>query len=172
ASALTQADPKTALLEQSGWDALSAGQAAAAAEAFRIALSGDPKNARLHLGAGMAAFLERRDADAKRELERALGLDPRLPDARRILGQVMYRAGDLPAAIRELERAVADFPADRQSAATLERWRRESALHDRMGKRLNERFTVSFEGPEETSLAAQVLASLDRAYWRVGDALA
>ena len=169
--AAPQADPKTALAEQAGWEALRAGDATAAAAAFRSALAGDPKNARLHLGAASAAFLARRDADAKRALERALDLDPRLPDARKLLGQVLYRGGDLPGAIRELERAVAEAPADRQGAETLSRWRREAELHDRMGQRLNERFTVSFEGPEEAALAAQVLASLDRAYWRIGETL-
>ena len=34
------------------------------------------------LGAATAAFFERRDADAKEEAERALGLDPKLPGAR------------------------------------------------------------------------------------------
>jgi tetratricopeptide (TPR) repeat protein len=171
ASAAAQIDPKTALLERAGWDALNAGQTAAAAEAFRGALAADPKNARLHLGAGMAAFLERRDADAKRSFERALELDPRLAEARKFLGQVLYRAGDLRGAIGELERVLNDLPGDGQIRATLDRWQREADLHDRMRQRLNERFTVSFEGPAEAALAVEVLASLDRAYWRIGEAL-
>src|SRR4051812_34322083 len=73
-----QIDPRTAFLEKAGWDALTAGQAHTAAENFRSALAADPRNARLHLGAGIAAFLERRDADARTELERALALDPDL----------------------------------------------------------------------------------------------
>jgi hypothetical protein len=40
-----------------------------------------------------------------------------------------------------------------------------------MQQSINERFTVEFEGPEEAAIAAQALASLDRAYWRVGEAL-
>jgi tetratricopeptide (TPR) repeat protein len=171
ASTAAQIDPKTALLERAGWDALKAGNASMAADAFRGAIAGDPKNPRLHLGAGVAAYLERRDADAKSALERALDLDPRLSDARMILGQVLYRSGDLPGAIRTFERFVSEVPADTQSAQTLERWRREADLHDRMRQSLNERFTVSFEGPEEATLAAQALASLDRAYWRIGQTL-
>jgi len=57
-----QIDPRNALVERGAWNALTAGQAHAAAEAFREAIAADPKNARLHLGAGMAASLERRDA--------------------------------------------------------------------------------------------------------------
>ena len=81
APASAQVDPKTALLEKAGWDALRAGQARAAADDFRQALDADPQNARLYLGAGTAAFLERRDADAKDALQRALSLDPTLIDA-------------------------------------------------------------------------------------------
>src|SRR5664279_5485334 len=80
--AAAQVDPRNALLERSGWDAVTAGNARAAAEAFRSAIAADPKNPILHLGAGVAAYLERRDADAKIALERALDLDPRLSDAR------------------------------------------------------------------------------------------
>src|SRR3954471_1586748 len=98
-----QADPKTALLERAGWDALAAGRAHAAAEAFREAIASDPKNARLHLGAGAAALLERRDADARQALEYALTLDLTLDHARALLGQVLYRTGDLPGAIRMYE---------------------------------------------------------------------
>lgn len=166
-----QLDPATALLEKAGWDALNGGNPSAAADAFRRALAGDPKNARLHLGAGVAAFLERRDADAKSALERALDLNPKLSDARRFLGQVLYRMGDPQGAIRLLERHVAEVPGDKNSADLLNRWRREAELHDRMQQSLNERFTISFEGPEEAALAEKALESLDRAYWRIGEAL-
>ena len=166
-----QIDPRGALLERAGWDAIAAGQGAAAATAFREALVADPKNARLHLGAGMAATLERRDADAKDAFERALGLDPKLTRARALLGQVLYRMGELTEAIRMYETLTAESPDDRGTQATLERWRREAELHDRMQRAIGSHFTVSFEGPAEAELAAQALESLDRAYWRIGQLL-
>ena len=89
-----QIDPHAALVERAAWSALESGQARAAADAFRDALAADPRNARLHLGAGLAAALERRDADARDEFERALALDPNLMQARALLGQVQYRLGD------------------------------------------------------------------------------
>ncbi|MFI5178347.1 MAG: tetratricopeptide repeat protein [Vicinamibacterales bacterium] len=171
ASVDAQIDPKTALAERSGWNALTAGQAHVAAEAFREALASDPKNARLHLGAGLAAALERRDPDAKDEFERALALDPKLLDARRRLGQLVYRMGDHPGAIRIYDTLVADAPDDREAQDTLERWRREAELQDRMQQAIGSHFTVSFEGPAEAELAAQALESLDRAYWRIGQLL-
>jgi tetratricopeptide (TPR) repeat protein len=168
---LAQIDPKGALLERDAWNALNVGQARAAAEAFREALAADPKNARLHLGAGMAAALERRDTDARDEFERALALDPKLPDARALLGQVQYRMGDLAGAIRTYETVVAQNPDDRNARATLERWTRETELHERMQQVVGSHFTVSFEGPREETLASQALESLDRAYWRIGQLL-
>jgi tetratricopeptide (TPR) repeat protein len=163
-----QVDPRTALLERAGWEAVSAGQAHAAAEAFRDALAADPKNARLHFGAGMAAALERRDADARDAFERALAMDPKLVRVRAPLGQVLYRMGDLTRAIQTYESLVADAPDDQDAQATLDRWRRELELHDRMRQAVGSHFTVSFEGPAEATLAARALESLDAAYWRIG----
>jgi tetratricopeptide (TPR) repeat protein len=171
APASAQVDPGNALLEQRGWEALSAGDGRGAAEAFRQAISADPRNAVLHLGAGVAAAAEHRDADAKLALERALDLDARLLEARVVLAQVLHRTGEGASAMRHLERAVGEAPADQRLAEMLGRWRREAELDDRMQHRLNERFTVSFDGPEEATLASSALESLDRAYWRIGTAL-
>jgi tetratricopeptide (TPR) repeat protein len=163
-----QIDPRTALLERGAWDALHAGRAQAAAQAFREALAADPKNARLHLGAGMAAALERRDGDAKDEFERALALDANLMQARALLGQIQHRLGDFAGAIRTYDALVSLAPDDRDAQATVDRWRRELNLHDRMQQAIGEHFTVSFEGPAESALAAEALEALDRAYWRIG----
>lgn len=117
------------------------------------------------------AISEARYADAEKALERALAIDPTMTRARMVLGQMRYRLKDLPGAIRAYERVVADEPANTEATATLERWRRELELNDRMQLAVGSHFTVSFEGPEEAVLATKVIASLDRAYWRVGDTL-
>jgi tetratricopeptide (TPR) repeat protein len=166
-----QIDPRGALVERSAWTALNAGQPHEAAAAFRDALAADPKNARLHLGAGMAASLERRDADAREEFERALALDPKLTQARALLGQIQYRMGERELAVRTYETLVANAPDDRDARATLERWQREADLHDRMLQTVGSHFTVSFEGPAEAELAAEALDLLDRAYWRISQLL-
>jgi tetratricopeptide (TPR) repeat protein len=166
-----QIDPRTSGLAHAGWNALAAGQARAAAEAFRDALASDPKNPKLHLGAGMAAALERRDTDARDAFEHALALDPALTEARALLGQVLYRVGDVPGAIRAYETLTASGPRDPNATATLERWKREVELQSRMQQAVGSHFTVSFEGPAEAALAARALESLDRAYWRIGQLL-
>src|SRR5437868_6693591 len=76
-----------------------------------------------------------------------------------------------PTAISTLARVAADAPEDPETkamGATLARWRREVELHDRMQQAIDAHFTVSFEGPAEEALAREALASLDRAYWRIG----
>jgi hypothetical protein len=79
--------------------------------------------------------------------------------------------GDLPGAIRTLETLVADAPGQTDAADTLDRWRREAELHDRMQQAVGQHFTVSFEGPAEAALADRALDSLARAYWRIGELL-
>jgi len=169
--AAAQIDPKTALLERAGFDALQVGDARRAADAFREALAADPGNAVLHFGAGVAAYLEQRDQDARVAFERALALNPELSDAREFLARALYRLGDLSGAVRVYEAVVAGARGGPEAEATLGRWRRELELHDRMLHAIGNHFTVSFEGPAEEALATRALESLDRAYWRIGGLL-
>ena len=164
---MAQSSPKAAMLEQDAWAALDAGKAQAAEQAFRDAIALDPKNARLHLGLGSAAFVLRRDAVAKASLEQALVLTPGLTRARAQLAQVAKRQGDLPEAIRLYEVVAAEVPGDAGVRDTLDRWKRELELHDRMRLTVGDFFTVSFEGPGDADMAAQALESLNRAYWRI-----
>jgi hypothetical protein len=171
APAHAQIDPRNALIERNAWEALNTGHAHDAVEGFREAIASDPKNARLHLGAGMAASLERRDTDARDEFERAIQLDPKLTQARVLLGQTQYRLGDRLGAIRTYDTLLTLAPDDREAQATRDRWQREGELQDRMQQAIGSHFTVSFEGPAEADLAAKALDVLDRAYWRVGQLL-
>jgi tetratricopeptide (TPR) repeat protein len=157
------------MLEQDGWAAIKAGNLPTADAAFREAIALDPKNAWLRLGAGTVAFLQRRDMDAKAHLEQALALDPKLTPARAQLAQVIRRQGDFQEAIRLYEMVVAEMPDDASVRATLDRWRRERDLHERMRVEVGDFFTVSFEGPEDAAMAARALESLNRAYWRICD---
>jgi tetratricopeptide (TPR) repeat protein len=129
-AACAQIDPRAALLERAGFEALNRGRVRLAADTFREAIDADPKNPLLHLGAGMAAALERRDRDAHAALERALALDRTLTAARVLLGQIQCRMGDRAGAMRTYETVVAEMPGDAEARATLERWRREAELHD------------------------------------------
>jgi tetratricopeptide (TPR) repeat protein len=166
-----QNSPRVGLLDQEGWAAIKAGNHQAALVAFREAIRLDPRNAWLRLGAGTAEFLARRDPEAKAHLEQALNLEPTLVRARAQLAQVVKRQGDLQEAIRLYEQVATEVPNDEGVRDTLDRWKRERELHERMRLEVGDFFTVSFEGAEDSVLAAQAIESLNRAYWRIGDVL-
>ncbi len=174
APSLAQRDPNTALLARAGWEALAAGRPHDAADAFRRALDADPGNPELYLGAGTAAFVERRDSDARQALEHALALDPGQTEAAYVLGQVLHRLGDVQGAVRRYEDLAVRTRGSSLApkvADALARWRREVTLAARMQKAVGAHFTVSFNGPEDQTLAGRALESLDRAYWRIGATL-
>ena len=166
-----QTDPRAGLAAQAAWQALDAGQMEAAASAFRDAIALDPKNPRLHVGAAVAAYALRRDVDARTAVDRALSLDPSRPDARELLGRLLYRAGDLNGAILVFTALSGDAARGPSVTDTLERWRREAELRDRMHVTVGGGFTVSFEGPEDAQLAERALASVERAAARISDVL-
>lgn len=157
------------MLEQAGWSAIKDNNLPVASAAFTEAISLDPRNAALRLGAGTAALLQRHDADAKSHLEQALVLDPKLTVARVRLAMVVRRLGDFQDAIRLLEIVAGEDPANADVRDTLELWKRERELHERMRIEVGDFFTVSFEGPADAELAAKALDSLNRAYWRICD---
>ena len=140
-------------------------------ETFAEATKLDPKNATLWLGAGTAEFLQRHDPEAKA----ASATRPRSrseADARAgQLAQVVKRQGDLAEAIRLYEIVATEVPDDEGVRDTLDRWKRERELHERMRLEVGDHFTVSFEGPEDAAMAAQALESLNRAFWRICDVL-
>lgn len=166
---LAQNSPRVALLEQEGWAAIKAGRAAVAVEAFNEAIKLDPKNIWLRLGAGTAEFLQRHDPEAKVYLEQALDLDPKFTRARAQLAQVIKRQGDLNEAIRHYEIVATEAPGDESVRETLERWKRERDLHDRMLTTVDNFFTVQFEGAQDAEMASQAIESLNKAYWRITD---
>lgn len=167
----SQNSPRVAMLELEGWRAIQAGDLPAAADAFREAIRLDPANARLRLGAGTAAYRLRHDPEAKAFLEQALELDPKLTRARAQLALVVKRQGDLAEAIRLYEVVAGEVPDDAAAGETLERWKRERELHERMQVEIGDFFTVSFDGGTDAGMAARALESLNRAYWRICSAL-
>lgn len=88
-----------------------------------------------------------------------------------LLGEVLYRAGDLAGAIQTYDQALAHAPGDPRLTTKLDAWRREAALHDGFSQTLGDHFTVLFEGPAEAELARQAVEVLEAAYWRIGSAL-
>src|SRR5262245_39087622 len=80
------AQSTSAQLAETGWQALRNNDGDRAAASFGEALSLNPRDAALHVGAGAAAHMLGRDADALRFLQRAVELEPRLLPASLLLG--------------------------------------------------------------------------------------
>ncbi len=163
--------PSAAELDRKGWDAIRASQPLEAADAFRAALRLEPRNVHVLLGAGLAAHLLGRSEEARQHLVGALQLEPTLTDASLLLGQILYRAGDLAGAIQVYEQALMHAPREAMLASRLDTWRRELELHDRFTLKYGDHFTVLFEGPREEALARRAIDLLEAAYWRIGTAI-
>ncbi len=83
---------------------LAVGNAAAAEETFHTGVSFFPGYGPLHLAYGAFLAGRGRDAEASRELARALASDPELVDAHYLLGVLRARAGDRAGAAAALGR--------------------------------------------------------------------
>jgi tetratricopeptide (TPR) repeat protein len=158
-------------LEKAGWEAIRANRAQEAAEAFGEAVRLQPGNVRLMLGAGLAAYLLGRAEEARQHLVAALEADPAITDASILLGQILYRDGDLNGAIQVYEQALTHAPKEALLATRLEAWRREADLHGRFNQKYGDHFTVLFEGPREETVAKHAIEMLEASYWRIGTTL-
>ena len=167
-AAPVRAQSTPAQLANAGWQALRGGDGDKAASAFGEALTLSPRDPLLHLGAGAAAHLLGREADAIRSLQRAVELEPGLVQAQLLLGEIAYRQGDLTLAIRSYERALAEAPGNPQLSARVADWKKEAALHHGFEERRDDRFTVMFEGQAEEPLAVRATTVLDGAFRRIG----
>lgn len=155
---------------EQGVGAISEGRVHEAGEIFAGAAGRDSTSAELRVGIALVAYLEGRYPDAASALRDALRIEPKHAAARMLLGRLQRRTGDLQSAVRTYEALQADHPT-KGVGATLERWRREDDLQSRMQQAVGTHFSVAFEGPAEKALADRALASLERAYDRIGEIL-
>lgn len=164
------AAPQTAQAD-AGFQALQAGDVERAATIFQDALRKSPRDAALHFGAGVAAHLLGREADAVVSLGKALELQPAFTSAAALLGEIDYREGEMDAAIRVYESALKHEPANTEIRARLEAWRKEGALNDTLEHWNDKRFSLVFEGQANGALGKRAFGVLDAAYQRIGAAI-
>jgi hypothetical protein len=158
-------------LNQAGWKSLEQGDAARAAQLFADALTQRPNEPVLLFGAAVSAQAQGRSADAKPRLQRALDVNPRFTPAALLLGEIVYREGDLDRAIKMYETALAHAPGNPDLTSRLSTWREEANVHSTFVERRQDRFRVLFEGRTDAPLAAQATDTLNTAFWRIGQAL-
>src|SRR5688500_991734 len=97
---------------RAGWDAIREGRNQEAAEAFANAIDAEPRDPSLHLGAGLAAYLLGKPTVARQSLQHALTLSPGFTTASQLLGDILYREGDIDQAIGVFEAALKHEPAN------------------------------------------------------------
>jgi len=173
ATAVAQTRAQNDLLLHQGIDALNNGDIDRAAVIFREALGRYPDDPQLLLGAGVAASLQGRDEDAIPLLKRSLQIEPRLAPAATLLGELLYRRGDLDEAIKLYERALAGSPpgAAPDVRQRLQQWRAEAALPQNHAAVKDDRFTIMFDGAAQQALATRATRVLGDAFWRIGKTL-
>jgi tetratricopeptide (TPR) repeat protein len=101
-------------------------------------------------------------------LRRALEVNPRFTPASLLLGEIVYREGDLDLAIKTYQTALTFAPADRDLTSRLQTWRQEADVHSTFIERRQDRFRVMFEGRTDAVLAASTTDTLTNAFWRIG----
>jgi tetratricopeptide (TPR) repeat protein len=158
-------------LARAGTAAIETRRFGDALEAFSRAAGLRPADASLCFGAGVAAFMLGRDAEAQKRFECALARDPGFVPAARWLGDLHYRAGRLTDAIAVYEAAAERSPDSRELLPELDDWRKEHALQSRFHEVRTEHFTALFESPSDEPLARSVVDRLEAAYSRVGGVL-
>jgi tetratricopeptide (TPR) repeat protein len=155
-------------LADAGWQAVQKGDADKAAASFREALTIQPRDAVLNLGAGVAAHLQGREHDASAFLQKAVALEPALTQASALLGEIAYREGELDLAIKTYEAALTHAPRNPGLQQRLDAWKSEASAYRSFETFKDDRFAVMFEGPVEQKLAMRATAVLDKAFWRIG----
>jgi tetratricopeptide (TPR) repeat protein len=158
-------------LNDAGWKLLDSGDAARASKLFAEALTKEPDQPALLLGAGVSAHLLGRSKEATRPLRRALDLDPRLTPASLLLGQIAYSDGNVAEAIVIYEKALTHAPNHPHLTAKLKAWRADADASTGFTERRFDRFRVMFQGHADKALAARATEILESAFWRIGKAL-
>jgi tetratricopeptide (TPR) repeat protein len=160
-----------AALAQEAAKALDERRFGDALDAFTAASAILPRDPSLRFGAGMAAFMLGRNADAEEWFEKALRLNPRYRGASEWLGELHYRAGRLKEAIEVYEAALKYAPGATEIEARLGEWQKETSLQSRFYEARGAHFAVRFEGPGDELLARRAVDRLEEQYWRIGQTL-
>jgi tetratricopeptide (TPR) repeat protein len=171
ATATAQSAPSEAL--EKGFKALQSGDTDRADSIFHDALARHPRDPLLLFGAGVVAKLQGQDRDAIALLTQALQIEPQLSEASALLGELLYRQGDIDLAIKMYERALPNAPASVSKAMRqrLDAWREEASLPQNRDAIKDDRFTISFDGPVQEKLAVRAASVLSAAFWRIGKTL-
>ncbi|MDP1673470.1 MAG: tetratricopeptide repeat protein, partial [Burkholderiales bacterium] len=140
-------------------EAFNAGRYEDAVRACEAVIAGKPQSAQARHLCGRALMALQRHAEAERQLQAALELDPDLADAHGDLATIRFEGGDYEAAERHARDAVAAQPAEARFREVLARVL-EATGRDRDA--LSELFAALEFAPERQDLLIRLCTGLDR----------
>lgn len=158
-------------LAEAGSKALDERRFADALASFAAAAKLAPRNAEIAFGVGVSAYMLGQNAEAERQFQRTLQLDPAFRDASLLLGELQYRSGRIGDAVATYEAALKSAPADARLKEKIVQWSAEARTESRFAETRGVHFRVLFEGPVDQALARRAVDILEAAYLRIGDAL-
>lgn len=155
------------LLAQTGWNLVRNGEYSGAEHAFAQATAVIPEDASVLVGLGLSQYQLFRDHDAAVSLNRALALDPDVPYAHVLLGDLALRRDDLGAAIWHYETALQQDPNDVAAKDGLFNARRRDRAEARWHRLFSPHFIVKFEASFR-KIADGAVEHLERLYGEIG----
>jgi tetratricopeptide (TPR) repeat protein len=158
-------------LAEAGSKALGERRFADALASFTAAAKLAPRNANIALGVGVSAYMLGQNAEAERQFQRTLQLDPAITDASILLGELQYRSGRIGDAVATYEAALKRAPSDARLKEKIAEWSAEARSESRFAETRGVHFRVLFDGPVDQAVARRAVEMLEAAYLRIGDAL-
>lgn len=158
-------------LAEAGSKALDEQRFADALTSFTAAAKLAPRNAQIAFGVGVSAYMLGQNAEAERQFQRTLQLEPAFTDASILLGELQYRSGRIGDAVATYEAALKRAPSDARLKEKIAEWSAEARTESRFAETRGVHFRVLFEGPVDQALARRAVDILEAAYLRIGDAL-
>lgn len=125
----------------------------------------------LFLGQGLVYHHLHETDRAIDSLKRALALNPKMPEAYTIIGDIYYQADQIEMAVGYYEKGLELDSTNKTLQQQLAKAQREQQVQTGFQERASRAFTVKFEGREERDVAQRILQDLEEAYREVGKAL-
>jgi tetratricopeptide (TPR) repeat protein len=149
------------------WRALEEHRYGDAAGLFASAARAEPGDAALWFGDGVAALMRGLNVQARTSFERALAIDSGLTDAAILLGQALYRNGQVAHAVAIYEQALVDAPDHPELVDALSRWQLEVVTEAPFDTLRGPHFEIRHL-PSDGNLAARALEVLEARHARLG----
>ena len=157
------ASPAAGVPHVDAWRAREEHRYRDAADLFGAAAQAEPTDAALWFGDGVAALMRGLNTDARASFEKALAIDPGLTDATILLGQAVYRDGQVAEAIAIYQRALTHAPDHPELVEPLARWQLEVAAEGSFTVTRGAHFEIRHH-PSDVDLAARALDVLEARY--------